>query len=406
MSATPPGAPVSRKVAQTVAVLLALLTLYVWDRVVLAVSLPEIRTALGFTPHQTGLVASAFAAGVALVALPAGLLVRRIGFRPVMVCSGLIFSLATAYPPLAHGYWDLLASRLVVGLGEGVFNVSLLLYLGSISQRHRAALIGLGATVFGIAASVGPPLIHMLDGAAGTWRISFYGLAVLGVLLCVPLMFLAPAPAAAEYQPGANPGAHARLSWSHVLAFWPLLILVGAGGLAIYSVTGLLPTWTRDNFGFSATSADLALGAVGVGLLLGGAPLGLIADRFNHRHYAFVVAVVSALSVSALMTLNLGPLFSVAMAVVFGAAANSLYVTAIAIAQESAGPDSPPLVGLVATVFYGSAFVSGPLMVAASERLGYQTGALTIYALIYTAGLLALVLFHVRERARPVPRPS
>jgi predicted MFS family arabinose efflux permease len=401
MSATPSGEPASRKVVQTVAVLLALLTLYVWDRVVLSVSLPEIRGALGFTPHQTGLAASAFAAGVALVALPAGLLVRRIGFRPVMVCSGLIFSLATLYPPLAHGYWDLLASRVFVGLGEGVFNVSLLLYLGSLSQRHRAALVGLGATVFGVAASVGPPLVHMLDAAAGTWRVSFYVLAILGVLLCIPLMFLVPVPAAAEREPGAGLGGAAGLPWGKVLAFWPLLILVGVGGLALYSVTGLLPTWTRDNFGFSAASADLALGAVGVGLLLGGTPMGLIADRFNRRYYAFFAAVVSAFSVSALMALNLGPLFALAMAVVFGAAANSLYVTAIAIAQESAGPESPPLVGLVATVFYGSAFVSGPLMVAASERLGYRAGALTTYALLYAVGLLALFLFHAREGARP-----
>ena len=403
MSAIPPGQAINRKVVQTVAVLLALLTLYVWDRVVLAVSLPDIRGLLGLAPHQTGLVASAFAAGVALVALPAGLLVRRIGFRPVMICSGLIFSLATAYPPLAHGYWDLLASRVFVGLGEGVFNISLLLYLGSLSKKHRAALVGLGATVFGIAASIGPPLIHLLDGAVGTWRVSFYVLAALGVLLCVPLAFLAPAPVS----DAGEPGGEAQLHWGRVLAFWPLLILVGVGGLALYSVTGLLPTWTRDNFGFSAASADLALGAVGVGLLLGGTPLGLIADRFNRRRYAFVAAVVSAISVSALMTLNLGPLFSVAVAIVFGAAANSLYVTAIAIAQESAGPDSPPLVGLVATVFYGSAFLSGPLMLTASDRLGYRAGALTTYALLYAAGLLALFVFHVREGVRSAaPRPS
>jgi predicted MFS family arabinose efflux permease len=401
MSATTAEEPASRKVWQTVIVLLALLTLYVWDRAVLAVSLPEIRAAFGFTPQQTGLTASAFAAGVALMALPSGILIRRVGFRPVFVSGGLIFSLATAYPPFALGYWDLLASRLFVGLGEGMFIVSLLLYLGSISRRHRTALIGLGATVVGIAASLGPPLIHLLNGAAGTWRFSYYVLAVLGVLMCIPLLFLAPAPPLAER--GGQAGSGERRLWSRVLAFWPVLILVGVDGLAIYSVTGLLPTWTRDNFGFSAASADLALGAVGFGMLLGGTPMGLIADRFERSRYAFFAAVVCALSVSAMMALNLGPTAVLALAVVFGAAANSLYVTAIALAQESAGPDSPPLVGLVVTVFYGSAFMSGPLLLAASERLGYRVGALTAYSLLYAAGLLALCMWARVRAARPRP---
>ncbi|MDB5460594.1 MAG: hypothetical protein JWO72_2335, partial [Caulobacteraceae bacterium] len=306
----------SPAVLKTVALLLLLLTLYVWDRVVLAVSLPEIRTALDLTARQTGLIASAFAAGVALVALPSGLLVRRVGFKPVLLCGALIFSLATAYPPWAHGFWDLLASRLLVGLGEGLFNVSLILYLGGVSTHHRATWVGLAATVFGVAASVGPPLIHFVDGAFGGWQVSFYVLAVLGGLLSFCLAILDPAALAKRSEPSR--GDVGPSSVTRLLGFWPLLVLVGVVGLSLYSVTGLLPAWTREHFGFTAASADLALGAVGVGLLLGGAPMGLIADRFDRRSYALAIAIVCFLSVSAHMALNVGPIYAVVLGALCG----------------------------------------------------------------------------------------
>ena len=339
------------------AVLLLLLTLYVWDRVVFAIALPEIRTALGLSPHQVGVLASAFAGGIALMAVPSGIFVRRLGLRPVLLMGALLFSLATAYPPVAPSYRSLLISRIVIGIGEGMFNVSLLRYLGTISNRYRASLVGLAATVFGVGAFIGPNAIQALNTAARSWRTGFFALAIAGVLLsCVLLSFRELSPAAWN---AGTASSEDRIRWTRLIEYWPLLILVAVVGLSVYSVTGLLPTWTRENFSYSKSAAALVLGAVGLGGILGGAPAGLIADRLQRERYAICTAVINGLSVIGLMAFNFGLLAAYILAVIFGAASNSLYVTTIIIGQERAGADAPALVGFIATIFYGSAFFSG-----------------------------------------------
>jgi MFS transporter, DHA1 family, inner membrane transport protein len=381
------GDPAERA-GPTIAVLLLLLAFFAWDRVVLAVSLPEIRDALGMAPSQAGLIATAFTAGLAAVAVPTGVMVRRFGFRPALVGGALLFSAATFYPPFAAGYADLLASRILVGVGEGVFHVSLLLYLARLSAKHRAALIGLAATVYGLAASVGPSAIHGFNDQMGTWHTGFYVLASAGIVLCLPLMlFVAPRSTQSDKEIGR------RVEWTQMRRFWPLLALTGVQGLTVYSVSGLLPVWTRANFDFTAAQGALALGAFGFGAMMGGAPMGLIADRFSRNKYLLLVGVVSAISAVALMAFDGGLTYTIVLAFIFGTVANSLYVTSIALAQESAGPDSAVLVGLIVTTFYGVASASGFVLMWMSGMLGYQGAAFVTYATLYVIGLGAFYFF-------------
>lgn len=403
--ATGPSAlPRSRStegVVRTVAVLLVLLTVFAWDRSVLAVSLPEIKNALRLNPHQVGLIATIFTAGVALIAAPAGLIVRRIGFRAALMGGALVFSAATAYPPFAHGFGDLLASRVLVGLGEGVFHVTLLIYLAGLSLRHRAALIGLAATVYGLGAATGPSTLTLFNAAAGDWRWSFYGLAAVGVLLCLPLTTMSRTGAATPAVEQATGSDGRSVTWARLgRDYWPLLLLAGVQGMALYSVVGLLPTWTRANFGFSPAAAALALGAVGVGAMIGGAPMGLLADRLPRGPYLVVAGCVSAVAAILLMAFNLGPALAIGLALVFGAAAQTLYVSALAMAQERATAAAAPLVGLIVTIFYGAASFSGLVLIRVSERFGHQLGAIITYAVLYGCGILAFAAFQHR-----MPKP-
>ena len=379
----------------SVAILLLLLTVFVWDRSVLAVSLPDIRHALRLNPHQVGVIATSFTAGIALIALPAGLLVQRIGFRGALITGVLLFSAATAYTPLAKGFWDLLVSRVLVGLGEGVFHVTLLLFLAGISGRHRAALIGLAATVYGLGAITGPSVITLFNADVGTWRWSFYLLGLGGVLLCAPLFLVSPPPVSAPSV--VSEDAAGRSLGGRLARYWPLLVLAGVQGLALYSITGLLPVWTRTNFGFTAAAAALTLGAAGFGMMLGGAPMGLIADRLERVPYLLAGACVSAVTAILLMAFNLGPAAATGLAWLFGLATQTSYVTAIAMAQDGAGDDAPALVGLIVTVFYGAAAASGWMLLSAAETFGYRGGALGTYALLYGCGILIFATSQQRE---------
>lgn len=393
-----PARPTSAaRTVGAVAVLLALVVAFAWDRSVFALALPEIRATIRLTPHEVGLAATVFTAGIALGALPAGWIARRVGSRAALAGGALMFSAATAYAPAARGFGDLLVSRVLVGFGDGVFNVTLLTYLANLSDRRRAALIGLAATVYGLGAATGPPAVDLFNRAARDWRTGFYVLAATGVALCLPLV-LVFRDAAARPTDRASATHRGGSALARLGRYWPLLLLVGAQGVALYSVFGLLPAWTRAHFGFSPAAAALALGAAGLGMVLGGAPMGLVADRLGRAPCLIGAGCVGAASAIALMAFDLGPVLAVAAALVFGAAAQTVYVTVLAMAQDGAGEDAAALVGLIVTVFYGAASVSGLALIRASEWFGYRLGAIVTYALLYGVGLS---LFAARQGRMP-----
>src|SRR5690242_929381 len=98
---------------------------YAWDRLVFAIELVEISKAYNFQLLSAGFLATVFTLGIALVAIPAGFYVMRFGTRNSLVLGAIIFSLGTGYTPLAHGFGDLTAARVVSGVGEGLYNVAL-----------------------------------------------------------------------------------------------------------------------------------------------------------------------------------------------------------------------------------------------------------------------------------------
>src|SRR5580704_13190872 len=105
---------------------------YAWDRVVVPVELVEVRGAYGLSVGSSSLIASVFTFGLALTALPAGLLVVRWGTRTTLVVGALLFSLCTAYVPLGFGLTDLLGARILAGVGEGFYNVAMYSFLAGL----------------------------------------------------------------------------------------------------------------------------------------------------------------------------------------------------------------------------------------------------------------------------------
>jgi MFS transporter, DHA1 family, inner membrane transport protein len=391
--------------AKSLAILIFLLVIYAWDRVVLAIALPDLRMAIDLSPAQLGLISTAFSIGIAVMALPAGVLIRRVGLKPVLMSGAILFSVATIYPPLASGFVDLLLSRVLLGCGEGVFHVALILYLGRVSARRRAASIGMMATVFGVAISIGPPAIQRFNAAVDNWHMSFYLLSAIGLALSLLLAFVSIDRAGAGHGTTAAASSTAKKAWTRIFGFWPLLMLIGAHGLASYSLHGLLPTWSRANFGFTPAEAAVLLGAFGAGAMLGGAPLGAITDRFKRAPYALLIGSVMSVSAIGLMAYGGTMPIAVALATTAGLAAQSLYVTCVALAQDCGGEETSTLVGLMATVYYGAASMSGLVLIAISENIGFRSAAVATYGGLYAIALLAFYLFWMR-RDTGVPTPD
>src|SRR6201996_7323376 len=177
-------------VAAPLLVMAVVYLVYAWDRVVVPVELVEVRSAYGLSVSSSSLIASVFTFGLALTALPAGLLVVRWGTRTTLVLGALMFSLCTAYVPVGFALADLLVMRILAGVGEGFYNVAMYSYLARLTKTHRGATAGIATTLFGLGMLSGPPVISAIHSLSAAWQNPFYVLAMVGVLGAIALQLL------------------------------------------------------------------------------------------------------------------------------------------------------------------------------------------------------------------------
>jgi sugar phosphate permease len=105
---------------QTISLVLLVVcgTINYLDRGALSVANPVIRTDLGVSIGQMGLLLSAFAWSYALVQLPVGGLVDRAGPRLLLGIGMTLWSLAQAAGGLVTSFGQFIGARIFLGIGE------------------------------------------------------------------------------------------------------------------------------------------------------------------------------------------------------------------------------------------------------------------------------------------------
>jgi MFS family permease len=150
--------------------------------------LPVLAYALGMTPGQYGIMASA----VALVQIPllavAGTLADRVGRKVIIVPSAILTGLAIIGYGLAPSVPWFLAAAAVFAVGMGIGGTAPAAYLADVAPSHfRGVSIGLYRTIGDFAGFIGPLLLGIVASASSP------GLAVVanGVLMCVVALVFA-----------------------------------------------------------------------------------------------------------------------------------------------------------------------------------------------------------------------
>jgi MFS family permease len=187
------GRPLTRsRMATGVTVLIASFMLNAMDRQVFYPLLPEISGHHGFTLSQAGLLATGFTAGMALAALPTGHLVDELSRKGILMLSILLYSAGTMATPLAAGFGDMMAYRLVSGVGEGMQATALFAALGAYFFRNRAFAAGLIGASFGVGVFLGPLVGTRIAVAFDDWRTPFFVFGVAGVVVVLLIAMVVP----------------------------------------------------------------------------------------------------------------------------------------------------------------------------------------------------------------------
>jgi predicted MFS family arabinose efflux permease len=357
--------------------------------------LPEISSGLHVSVARTGLLITAFAAGMIIGAPAMSMATLRMPRRLALMLALAVFAAGHAVAALSSSFWLLLGARFVTALAVGAFwAVGAAVATGAAGPRARARAMGVLVGGLTVANVIGVPLGTALGEALG-WRGPFWVLAGLAVV-AVPVI--------ARHVPAG--GQRARLSvraefgalrqvrvWVVFLAF----ALFEGGMIAAYSYVSPLLT-TRA--GLPENLVPLVLLGFGAGALLGTTVGGRFGDR-RPFGTAIPAAVLTACVLAATALWASDVPAAVTLVVLLGATA--FVLTPILVAQAlHAASDAPTLVSALATSAFNTGGAAGSWLAGLTLSTGLALRGPALTGLILTlASLVPLTLLAaVRPSAR------
>jgi MFS transporter, ACS family, D-galactonate transporter len=209
-SATPTATPALAlaKSLTPVAVLLAISTFINYiDRGSLSLAVPLLKTELGLSPWQLGILLSSFFWTYTSFQIVSGWLVDRFNVNWVLAGGFFVWTIATATTGVVHGFQMLLVMRLILGIGESVAFPS---YSKILAKHFPESLRG-RANSFIAAGIAGGPAFGVFFGAMLIarygWRPFFIALGLISLLWLVPWKVWMPHGPGLDVAPSAcTPG--------------------------------------------------------------------------------------------------------------------------------------------------------------------------------------------------------
>jgi MFS family permease len=241
-------------------------------RQVLSAVFPLLKTEWSLTDSQLGLLSGVVAIAVGLLTCPISLLADRLGRVRSIFVMAVMWSAATVLCGLARTYHEMLAARLLVGLGEAAYgSVGIAVIISVFPQRLRATLTG-AFMAGGLAGQVLGVAIGGAVAASYGWRSAFLAIGAAGLVLAVVYPLIVTESAL----PGDRADVRKKFRLSDVGALFTGRRLQSAyvgSGLQLF-VASALPAWLPSYFvryydlplkqATSLAALFLAIGGIGM----------------------------------------------------------------------------------------------------------------------------------------------
>ncbi len=357
--------------------------------------LPVIAGDLGVSIPAAGLLISAYALGVMIGAPLMTLTTGRVPRRMLLIGLAGIFTLGNLLAAVSDGYAMLMAARILTSFNHGAFfGVGSIVAASLVPPQRRAGAVAAMFMGLTIANVVGVPLATWAGEHLG-WRVSFWGIAGLGVVTMIALrLTLPPLPGST----GGNAMAELRvLTRSKVLGALALTMVGSSAMFTVFTyITPILREATHASLGF--ITAMLVL--YGLGLTAGNWLGGKFADRSVDRTLIVTLASLTAILVAfALLMDHAAP--TAVLVFLWGVASFAL-VPPLQVRVMTAAADAPNLASAVNIGAFnlGNAFGAALGGGVIAGGLGYPAVALA-GAAASAVGLTAVV-FASRHPMTPV----
>jgi MFS family permease len=262
--------------------------------------MPVLMQALNLSVGRAGLLMSVYAITGLLLAIPAGFIVQKAGFRVTTLLAGGIIILGTVWGALSPDVGSLLASRVVEGMGTSFMAVLAPAVVAVwFTANKRGVAMGIWANWVPIG-STAMALIAPLLSQSGTWRAvwwfgALYALVVTGLALFVIRPAPAPASDAQTATPPSAPPPMGRALRNRDL--WLVGLTFAFFVMAFMSFTTFLPTYLSVVGGMPLSQAA-QVASLGTIVAIFAQPFaGILSDRIGSRKGPYLIGMgLTALS--------------------------------------------------------------------------------------------------------------
>jgi AAHS family 4-hydroxybenzoate transporter-like MFS transporter len=305
------------------------------DGLMIGFTLPYMRDELHLTTAMMGYIAAAGNAGTAVGSFLSPSLADRIGRRPTVIGTSLMFGVLTAATALAGSYEALVGMRFVNGLAlGGLLPLAWALNIEFVPKRMRATVVTIIMVGYSVGSALAGPLTNAIAPGHG-WQ-GVYLAGGLGTLVCAVALWIwlpesirflvlsgrRPAAVAGTLR-RLDPACDATAEDSFVLSdeakptgkvplkelfagplrvVTPLLWLgFFMSSLGVFFTSSFGPT-VLESLGFPRPTAALVKSSVS----LLGAAAGLLLMRFTDRKGPIAIATYPALAVPVLLVVGYG----------------------------------------------------------------------------------------------------
>lgn len=277
-----------------------------------AVIAEDLMRVFGATGTQLGIIHATFFVVYALMQVPTGILIDRVGPRRTAAVGATVMNIGAIWFSLAGAVPEAVAARFLIGLGGSVIFVSM---LGFSANWYRpdefGTMNGLCFAVGGVGGILATTPFALVVDVWG-WQPTFRRMAAVGlVFAALTALLVRDAPTDAGFAPvsdrdgtgvsaaeiRATLGVVVRDRWMWVVG---IVVFCGTGvNLTIIGLWGI--PYVAQGYGTDVQFASLFTMVGGVGAVIGPPALGWLGDRTDHR--AAIVLVGGLLYTTVLGTL-------------------------------------------------------------------------------------------------------
>src|SRR5699024_24842 len=245
------------------------------DAMLFITAAPHIIRNASSSAEFLGFLAAGYSVGIALFSLLGGFLFSRFSAKYTFLLSVGIFSIFTLISGIATNETILLISRLLVGVGIGMFLPTIVAFLGDIFVERRSRSTSVYIAVYSLGLFVGPYIIYYF---LPNIHVPFILSMIVSVISMILFYLIVPKTyKVIETQPVFKGVSQLFNRNTIILSICMLCYGIAFYGLVAYKAEYLYNLLTNDR------NIAIILSVSGISGIVVSYPLGMIGDRFGRR---------------------------------------------------------------------------------------------------------------------------